>query len=88
MDIGLTAEEEQGYYDGFSNAALWPLCHNAYTEPVFKLDDWETYKSVNREFAKQVLDEIGGQPAAVFTQDYHLARLRFCHTPLPRSTEA
>ena len=73
--VWLTAEEEQGYYDGFSNAALWPLCHNAYTEPVFKLDDWETYKSVNREFAKQVLDEIGGQPAAVFTQDYHLAML-------------
>ena len=73
--VWLTEEEERGYYDGFSNAALWPLCHNAYTEPIFKLDDFETYKSVNREFAKQVLDEIGGQPAAVFTQDYHLAIL-------------
>ena len=73
--VRLTEEEEQGYYDGFSNTALWPLCHNAYTEPVFKLDDWETYKSVNRKFARQVLDEIGGQPAAVFTQDYHLAML-------------
>lgn len=73
--VWLTEAEEQGYYDGFSNTALWPLCHNAYTEPVFNLDDWETYKSVNQEFARHVLDEIGGQPAAVFTQDYHLAML-------------
>jgi len=73
--VWLTEQEERGYYDGFSNAALWPLCHNAYTEPILKLDDFDTYKSVNREFAKQVLDEIGGEPAAVFTQDYHLAML-------------
>ena len=73
--VWLTEEEEQGYYYGFSNEALWPLCHNAYTEPVFNAGDWETYKAVNQEFANQVLDEIGDRPAAVFTQDYHLALL-------------
>ena len=73
--VWLTEEEEQGYYYGFSNEALWPLCHNAYTEPVFDIGAWESYKVVNREFADQVLDEIGGRPAAVFTQDYHLALL-------------
>lgn len=73
--VWLTEEEEQGYYYGFSNEALWPLCHNAYTEPVFNVGDWETYKAVNQEFANQVLDEIGDRPAAVFTQDYHLALL-------------
>ncbi len=73
--VWLTEEEETGYYYGFSNAALWPLCHNAYTEPVFELGDWETYRAVNQRFARQVLDEIGGGPAAVFTQDYHLALL-------------
>jgi len=73
--VWLTEEEEQGYYYGFSNEALWPLCHNAYTEPVFDARDWETYKAVNQEFANQVLDEIDGHPAAVFTQDYHLALL-------------
>ena len=73
--VWLTEEEERGYYYGFSNTALWPLCHNAYTEPVFDSADWETYKAVNQEFATQVLDEIGGGPAAVFTQDYHLALL-------------
>lgn len=73
--VWLTEEEEEGYYYGFSNAALWPLCHNAYIEPVFDAGDWKTYKAVNQEFAKQVLDEIDGHPAAVFTQDYHLALL-------------
>ena len=73
--VWLTEEEEQGYYYGFSNEALWPLCHNAYNEPVFDAGDWESYKHVNQEFANQVLDEIDGRPAAVFTQDYHLALL-------------
>ena len=40
--LWLTEEEERGYYGGFSNQALWPLCHNAYTEPVFDSTDWET----------------------------------------------
>lgn len=73
--VWLTEEEEQGYYYGFSNKALWPLCHNAYTEPVFDANDWEMYRAVNQEFANYVLDEIEGRPAAVFTQDYHLALL-------------
>ena len=73
--VWLTEQEEQGYYYGFSNAALWPLCHNAFIEPVFSQTDWETYKSVNQEFARQVIDEIDGHPAAVFIQDYHLALL-------------
>jgi len=73
--VWLTEEEERGYYYGFSNEALWPLCHNAYNEPVFDATDWETYKAVNQVFADQVLDEIDGRPAVVFTQDYHLALL-------------
>ena len=73
--VWLTEQEEQGYYYGFSNEALWPLCHNAYTEPVFDLRDWETYQAVNHKFADMVLDEVGDQPAVVLTQDYHLALL-------------
>ncbi|MFQ6028117.1 MAG: trehalose-6-phosphate synthase [Dehalococcoidia bacterium] len=73
--LWLSDQEEQGYYYGFSNEALWPLCHNAYTEPVFDARDWETYKAVNQKFADQVLEEIGNQPAVVLTQDYHLALL-------------
>jgi alpha,alpha-trehalose-phosphate synthase [UDP-forming] len=73
--LWLTEEEERGYYYGFSNQALWPLCHNAYTEPVFDSGDWETYRAVNQLFAREVLDEIGDEPAVVLTQDYHLALL-------------
>ena len=73
--VWLTEEQERGYYHGFSNEGLWPLCHSAYAEPVFDARDWETYKAANREFANQVLDEVDGRPAVVLTQDYHLALL-------------
>jgi alpha,alpha-trehalose-phosphate synthase [UDP-forming] len=73
--IWLTKEEEQGYYHGFANEALWPLCHIVYTRPVFRESDWNTYRRVNEIFARAVLDEIGDRKAFVFIQDYHLALL-------------
>jgi trehalose-6-phosphate synthase len=71
----LSWEEEKGYYYGFSNQALWPLCHIAYTRPVFVESDWNMYQKVNEIFAKAVLDEVGDKKAFVFIQDYHLALL-------------
>lgn len=73
--VWLTKEEEDGYYYGFSNEALWPLCHVAYTRPTFKSADWETYKKVNELFGRTVLEEIGDKKAFVFIQDYHFALL-------------
>jgi trehalose 6-phosphate synthase len=73
--IWLTKEEEHGYYYGFANSALWPLCHIAYTRPVFDACDWEQYERVNARFAEAVLEEIGGGPAIVLVQDYHFALL-------------
>ena len=73
--VWLTKEEEAGYYYGFSNEALWPLCHVAYTRPTFKSADWETYKKVNELFSRTVLEEIGDKKAFVFIQDYHFALL-------------
>jgi trehalose 6-phosphate synthase len=73
--VWLTAEEEQGYYYGLSNSAIWPLCHIAYARPEFNESDWETYSRVNRRFAETVLEEIGDRPAIVFVQDYHFALL-------------
>ncbi len=73
--IWLTKEEEEGYYLGFSNEALWPLCHVAYTAPHFDEADWNTYKKVNQLFADAVLDEVGDRKAFIFIQDYHLALL-------------
>ncbi len=73
--VWLSKEEEQGYYYGFANEALWPLCHVAYTRPRFDAADWEQYRRVNQKFADAVLDEIGASPAVVFVQDYHFALL-------------
>jgi trehalose 6-phosphate synthase len=73
--VWLSKEEEGGYYYGFSNEALWPLCHIVYTRPVFKEPDWNTYKRVNEIFAQSILDEVGDKKAFVFIQDYHLALL-------------
>lgn len=73
--IWLTKREENGYYYGLSNKALWPLCHIVYTRPSFTRSDWEMYKSVNKRFCNAVLEEAEGEPAIIFIQDYHLALL-------------
>ncbi|MEN6497565.1 MAG: trehalose-6-phosphate synthase, partial [Thermoguttaceae bacterium] len=73
--VRLSKQEEQGYYYGFANQALWPLCHVAYTRPSFRADDWEQYRRVNEKFAEAILDEVGDSPALVFVQDYHYALL-------------
>ncbi len=73
--VWLSKEEEQGYYDGFANRGLWPLCHLAYTRPRFDKWEWQTYKDVNRKFANAVLEEVGSDNALVFIQDYHFALL-------------
>ncbi|RJP28261.1 MAG: trehalose-6-phosphate synthase [Candidatus Omnitrophota bacterium] len=73
--VWLTKEEENGYYYGYSNEALWPLCHMAFQRPVFRENDWSCYKEVNKKFAKAVIDEIGNKKAFVWIQDYHLCLL-------------
>jgi trehalose 6-phosphate synthase len=71
--VWLTREEEQGYYYGFSNEGLWPLCHIAHERPIFRAEDWEHYRHANRRFADAVLDEVGDGRAVVLVQDYQLA---------------
>src|SRR5207245_1116300 len=58
--VWLTKEEEEGYYYGFANEGLWPLCHIAHTRPIFRLSDWEHYQKANRKFAEAVLEEMDG----------------------------
>ncbi|MEW6742724.1 MAG: trehalose-6-phosphate synthase [Planctomycetota bacterium] len=73
--VWLSKREEEGYYFGLSNEALWPLCHVAFVRPLFRQADWAIYESVNRKFAAAVLEEVGSAPALVLVQDYHLALL-------------
>jgi trehalose-6-phosphate synthase/HAMP domain-containing protein len=74
--VWLTPEEEAGYYYGFSNEGLWPLCHIVHERPQFRADDWEQYRAVNRKFADALLEEMekADQPI-VLVQDYHFALL-------------
>lgn len=73
--VWLTQEQEERYYYGFANEGLWPLCHITFTRPVFRAQDWECYREVNRLFAQAVVEEAGDGPAIVFIQDYHFCLL-------------
>ena len=70
--IWLTEAEERGYYNGFSNEGLWPLCHVVHVRPTFRTKDWEAYQEVNRRFAQAAADERT-KDGPVFINDYHLA---------------
>ena len=74
--VWLSREEEQGYYYGFANEGLWPLCHIAHTRPIFRPEDWVHYQHVNRLFANAVLEEMEGTELPILlAQDYHFALL-------------
>jgi trehalose-6-phosphate synthase len=74
--VWLTREEEEGYYFGFANEGLWPLCHIAHTRPTFRVNDWEHYRLVNQKFADAVLDEMRDvERPVILVQDYHFALL-------------
>jgi alpha,alpha-trehalose-phosphate synthase [UDP-forming] len=74
--VWLTDEEDKGYYEGFSNEGLWPLCHVAHTRPVFRPEDWLQYQKINRRFADAVLQEMEATESPILlAQDYHLALL-------------
>jgi len=73
--VWLSPAEEQGYYLGFSNEGLWPLCHIAHVRPVFRASDWKAYVEVNRRFARAVADESKTANPIVLVQDYHFALL-------------
>ena len=74
--VWLSKEEEQGYYYGFANEGLWPLCHIAHTRPLFRASDWQHYQDVNQKFADALLEEMENvSHPVVLVQDYHFALL-------------
>jgi trehalose 6-phosphate synthase len=85
--VWLTEEEEKGYYYGFANEGLWPLCHIAHVRPVFRSSDWDQYVEVNQRFADAVVSEARTEDPVVLVQDYHFALLpRMVRERLPRAT--
>lgn len=73
--VWLTKEEEAGYYYGFANEGLWPLCHITHTRPIFREADWTMYKKANQKFAEAVIEELPTKSPFVFIQDYHFTLL-------------
>jgi alpha,alpha-trehalose-phosphate synthase [UDP-forming] len=74
--IWLSREEEEGYYYGFANEGLWPLCHIAHTRPLFRASDWRYYQEVNRKFAEAAMEETkDNEQPVLLVQDYHFALL-------------
>lgn len=85
--VWLSKEEEDGYYYGFSNEGLWPLCHIAHTRPVFRSSDWKTYYEVNQKFADVVCQEAKTKNPVILVQDYHFALLpKMVKDRLPNAT--
>lgn len=71
--VWLDADEERGYYYGFANEGLWPMCHRAHVQPIFRSDDFNMYRAVNARFADAVCEEVETNSPLVMVQDYHFA---------------
>ncbi|MGH7183261.1 MAG: alpha,alpha-trehalose-phosphate synthase (UDP-forming), partial [Nitrospiraceae bacterium] len=85
--IWMSQEEEDGYYYGFANEGLWPLCHLAHVRPIFRSSDWKQYKEINERFALAIIEEAKTDNPVVLVQDYHLALVpKIVRDHLPHAT--
>jgi trehalose 6-phosphate synthase len=96
--VPLADDEHRGYYYGFANEGLWPLCHAVQVRPVFRPSDFGMYKAVNARFAAAVCQEAADGCPIALVQDYHFALVprllrqqrrssavvAFWHIPWPR----
>lgn len=85
--VSVPEDEFRGYYYGFANEGLWPLCHRVDVAPEFRRSDFERYRAANIRFANVVVDEAHGGSPTVLVQDYHFALApRVLRKQLPLST--
>ncbi len=73
--VWLSESDVEGFYLGFANSALWPLCHLFVSKVDIRRSDWESYERANGMFAKAVVQEIQrvGSASMVWVHDYHFA---------------
>ncbi len=98
--VGVEEVVHRRFYEGFSNQVLWPVLHGFPPSSATDSHDWESYRDVNRRFAR-VLARVAGPTDLLWVHDYHLMlvaeELRalgmegriafFLHTPFPRLPE-
>lgn len=70
--VNLTKEEQDGFYYGFSNEVMWPICHTFISKANYDEKYWETYKKVNKKYADSIEEELK-EDDLVWIHDYHLA---------------
>jgi trehalose 6-phosphate synthase len=70
--VWLSEDQVDGYYYGFSNQVLWPVCHSALTEVRCEPAYWTSYQEANQQFAAAILDQAA-EGDTIWVQDYHLA---------------
>jgi len=92
----LTKSEYEEFYLGFSNGALWPLCHHFLQALHYSEEHYATYLKVNQRFAEHTARLLRPDDL-LWVHDYHLiplgSRLRalgvaqrigfFLHIPFP-----
>ena len=69
--VRLSEDDLAEYYEGFSNATLWPLYHDVIVKPIYQREWWDRYVDVNRRFAEATA-RAAAQNATVWVQDYQL----------------
>jgi len=69
--VRLSEEDVAEYYEGFSNATLWPLYHDLIVKPIYERHWWDRYVDVNRRFA-EATSRAAAEGATVWVQDYQL----------------
>src|SRR5208337_3447114 len=69
--VRLSADDIAEYYEGFSNATLWPLYHDVIVKPIYHREWWERYVVVNRRFAEAAA-RTAARGGTVWVQDYQL----------------
>jgi trehalose 6-phosphate synthase len=71
VPIAMSQREYAEFYEGFSNATLWPLYHDLIAKPEFHREWWDAYEVVNRRFAETAAT-VAAEGAVVWVQDYQL----------------
>lgn len=71
VEVPLTARQVEEYYEGFSNATLWPLYHDRVVAPVFHRETWNAYVEANQQFAETAA-KVAAPGATVWVHDYQL----------------
>ncbi|GAB2545983.1 bifunctional alpha,alpha-trehalose-phosphate synthase (UDP-forming)/trehalose-phosphatase [Brachybacterium huguangmaarense] len=69
--VALSADDVALYYEGFSNATLWPLYHDVIADPEFHRTWWDAYVEVNERFARAAA-AVASPGATVWVHDYQL----------------